>query len=83
MKKVLTFLLLTFLMTFPLASNIFAQVTCTTQEQNYGSCVGGDCYCWSMTISCSEGTTCVRSGGYCDYGEVSISWVDGSCSSPV
>ncbi len=83
MKKVLTLLLLIYLMMVPLGSNVFAQGTCTTQEQSYDwGCVGGDCFCYSMTMTCS-GTTCVVSGGYCDYGEVSISWSTQTCSSPV
>lgn len=84
MKKVPAFLLLTFLLMIPLASNIFAQMTCAINEQSYDwQCVGGACLCWSMTIACSEGTTCAVSGGYCDYGNVTISWSDGSCSPPM
>ena len=84
MKKVLISLLLAFLLMIPLASNIFAQITCTTIEQSYDWwCVGGACFCWSVTVACSEGTTCVGSGGYCDYGNVTISWVDNSCSPPM
>ena len=81
MKKVLPYLLLTFLIIVPLASSVFAQVTCTTDEQSYGSCVSGECFCWSMTITCS-GYTCVVSGGQCDYGIVVITGIDSSeCAS--
>lgn len=54
-----------------------AQVECIL-EDSVGSCVGGECTCWSVTNTCG-GASCSSSGGSCaGSGGVSISWSNGT-----
>ncbi len=54
-----------------------AQAECILVD-SVGSCVGGECTCWSVTNTCGQ-YSCSSSGGSCaGSGGVSISWTNGT-----
>lgn len=63
--------------------DLSAQGGCTGNWAQ-GPC-GDGCSCWSLTMTCTSrgpfgeliGVTCTSSGGFCDYGEVTIVWTNG------
>jgi hypothetical protein len=69
----LIFLALFFFLTGYSGGIVYGQLYCITEDVQ-GSCVGGQCYCWSVTTTCGP-YSCSASGGACPAsGGVSIIW---------
>lgn len=73
-RKLIFSLIISFLVGFT-AGGVYAQ-ECITEDIQ-GSCVNGECFCWSVTTTCGS-SSCSAAGGACPSRDgVSISWTTG------
>lgn len=69
-------------LTLLLGQGILASAQCT-KTTTRGPCGDPGCTCWSYTLDCPGVSVCTMSGGFCDYGHVTIMWsTDMICDPP-